>query len=73
MKFLHSQYSVVPIIIMSEKVLIVDDEESILKGIKLNLGRGNLTSPSPTAQKKPSSWYVMKDLLPWLFLTCECQ
>ena len=24
---------------MSEKVLIVDDEESILKGIKLNLGR----------------------------------
>ena len=31
MKFLHSQYSVVPIIIMSEKVLIVDDEESILK------------------------------------------
>ena len=24
---------------MSQKVLIVDDEESILKGIKLNLGR----------------------------------
>ena len=24
---------------MSEKVLVVDDEELILKGIKLNLGR----------------------------------
>ena len=39
MKSLHSWHSIVPIFFMSEKVLVVDDEELILKGIKLNLGR----------------------------------
>lgn len=39
MKNLHLKKSIVPIILMSKKVLVVDDEESILKGIQLHLGR----------------------------------